>query len=194
LSGNELPAISKQQDVVRHFGQKKLKEYIMKIDNEEYQYSCTINDQEFNYEFKIIARFNEKLTECPVCGSNECCGGKEKFLWAEFDGEKLAIHFEDGEFENYLSYWYYEGISENEYKSLPKFLKEHNEGIGWDDWNEVNPNSIIDALDFINAMDIIKNSRSITENDSFLTKFYPVIIEFTNRVINENKVLNILKE
>lgn len=166
----------------------------MKVDYEEYQYSCIINNQEFHYDFKIIARFNENLTQCPVCGSEECCGAKEKFIWAEFGDEKLAIHFEDGEFENYLEYWHYEGISEEEYQSLPNFIKDFNEGKGWDDWNAIEPNSIIDAVDFKRAMDVIKNSGHIAENDKFLTLYYPVIIEFIDQVINENKVLNILKE
>jgi hypothetical protein len=165
----------------------------MKVDYEKYQYTCKINEQVFNYKLKIVARFNENLMQCPICGSEECCGAKEKFIWAEFDNEKLAIHFEDGEFENYLGYWHYEGISEEEYISLPNFLKDFNEGKGWDN-NDLDPNSIIDALDFKKAMDVIKNSRHITENDKFLTLFYPVIIEFVDRVINENKILNVLKE
>ena len=166
----------------------------MKVDNEDYQYSCRISDQEFNYKFKIIARFNEKLVKCPVCGSNECCGAKEKFLWAEFNGQKLAIHFVDGEFEHYLGFWHFEGITESEYKSLPTFIKEHNEEKGWNDWEEINPNSVIDAFDFKNAMNIIKNSKDMKADDEFLTKFYPVIIEFVDKVIDENKVLNIVKE
>lgn len=168
----------------------------MKVDKEEYQYTHRINGQEFNHNLKIIARFNENLILCPICGSEECCGAKEKFIWAEFENDKLAIHFEDGEFENYLSYWHYDGISEEEYKSLPNFIKDFNEGKGWDNWetDDLNPNSIIDARDFKQAMDVIKNSNHITENDKFLTMFYPVIIEFVDRVINENKILNILKE
>jgi hypothetical protein len=164
----------------------------MKVDNEDYNYTCKINDQEFNHKFKISARFIEGLMQCPICGSEDCCGAKDKFIWAEFGNEKFAIHFGDGEFEKYLSYWHYEGISEDEYKSLPNFIKDFNEGKGWDNDN-LDPNSIIDALDFKKAMDVIKNSRYITVNDSFLTKFYPIIIEFVDKVINENKVLNILK-
>lgn len=168
----------------------------MRVNKEKYLYTCQINDKVFQHRLTIIARFNECLMQCPICGSQECCGAKDKFIWAEFGKEKLAIHFEDGEFEKYLSYWHYEGITEDEYKSLPNFIKEYNEGKGWDNWNNVdlNPNSIIDAMDFKRAMDVIKNSRYITENDNFLTLFYPVIIEFVKRVISENKILNILKE
>jgi len=97
-------------------------------------------------------------------------------------------------FENYLGFWHFEGISEDEYKLLPRFIKEHNEGKGWDDWDEINPNSVIDALDFKNAMNVIKNSKNMEVNDAFLTEFYPVIMEFVDKVINENKVLNILKD
>lgn len=165
----------------------------MRVDKQDYNYNRRINDQEFNYKFKIIARFNESLTQCPVCGSEECCGAKEKFIWAEFGEEKLAIHFEDGEFERYLDYWYYDGMNESKYKLLPKFIRDFNEGTGWDNTYGLNPNSVIDAIDFRNAMEIIKNSVNITVDDKFLTLFYPVIIEFIDKVIAENKILNIIK-
>ena len=165
----------------------------MKVDNETYNYSCTVNNQIFEYELKIIARFNENLVQCPICGANECYGARDKFIWAEFENEKLAIHFEDGEFENYLSNWYFEGISEDEYKSLPNFLKDFNECKGWYD-DAINPNTILDAIDFKNAMEVIKNSKNNENNDLFLTNFYPIIIEFVDKVIKENKVLNIIND
>jgi len=160
--------------------------------NEYFDYSCTVNGQEFKHKLKIIESFIDHMTICPVCGAENCGGHEDKFIWAEFNNEKLAIHFGDGEFERYLSFWHFEGITEDEYKSLPNFIKDFNEGNGWDN-EDFDPNSIIDALDFKKSMDVIKNSNHIKENDEFLTSFYPRVIKFIDRVIKEEKKLNILK-
>ena len=162
------------------------------MENEYFNYSCTVNGHEFQHKLKIIERFIDHLAICPVCGAPNCGGPDDKFIWAEFNNEKLAIHFGDGEFERYLSLWHYDGITENEYRSLPNFIKDFNEGKGWDN-DGLDPNSIIDPLDFKKSMDVIKNSMHLKEDDDFLTSFYPKITRFIERVINEEKTLNILK-
>lgn len=78
------------------------------------------------------------------------------------------------------------------YKALPNFIKEFNECKGWNN-EKIDPNSVIDALDFKNAMNFIKESKNNNEHYDFSKKFYPTIIEFVDRVIKENKTLNILK-
>ncbi|WP_163410057.1 hypothetical protein [Flavobacterium ajazii] len=150
------------------------------MQNEYFSYSCTVNGQQFKHKLKIVERFIDQITICPVCGAENCGGPDDKYVWAEFDNEKLALHFGDGEFERYLSFWHYEGITEDEYKSLPNFIKDFNEGKGWDN-DDIDPNSIIDPLDFKNSLDVIKNSKQLKENDEFLTSFYPKIMKFIIR-------------
>lgn len=154
--------------------------------NEYFDYSCTVNDQQFKHKLKIVERFIDHIIICPECGAENCGGPDDKYIWAEFDNEKLAFHFGDGELERYLSFWHYEGMTEDEYKSLPNFIKDFNENTGWNN-EDLDPNSIIDSLDFKNSLDIIKNSKQLKENDEFLTSFYPKIMEFIDRVINEKK-------
>ncbi|MBD3906931.1 hypothetical protein NAL32_19915 [Chryseobacterium sp. Ch-15] len=160
--------------------------------DEYFDYTCNVNGQEFKHRLKIAHRFTEHKTICPICGAENCGGPEDKFIWAEFDDEKLAIHFGDGEFERYLEFWYYDGITEKEYKLLPNFIQDFNESTGWNN-EELNPNSVIDASDFKNAMNIIKQSKHINDGDDFSKNFYPKIIKFVDQVIKENKTLNILK-
>ncbi|GAA4204666.1 hypothetical protein GCM10022289_22980 [Pedobacter jeongneungensis] len=162
------------------------------MESEYFDYSCNVNNEKFEHRLKIIEKFVEHIAICPICGAENCGGPEDKFIWAEFEDEKLAIHFGDGKFEEYLSFWHYEGITEDNYKALPNFINEFNEGRGWDG-DELNPNSVIDAVDFKKSMDVIKNSMYVNENDEFSTSFYPKIMEFVERVIKGNKVLNILK-
>lgn len=162
------------------------------MESEYFDYSCNYFNKKFRHRLKIVVKFIEHITICSVCGAENCGGYEDKFIWAEFENEKLAIHFGDGEFEKYLSFWHYEGITEDEYKSLPNFIKDFNECKGWDN-DKLDPNSVIDALDFKNSMDVIKKSKYINEQDEFLTNFYPKVIEFIDRVIKENKTLNILR-
>lgn len=162
------------------------------MESEYFDYSCNVNNYEFRHKLKIIERFVENKTICPVCGAEDCGEPEDKFIWAEFENEKLAIQFGGGEFERYLSFWHYEGITEDDYKSLPNFIKDFNESTGWDN-AKLDPNSIIDALDFKNSMDVIKKSQYMDEQDEFLTNFYPKVIQFVDRVINEKKTLNILR-
>lgn len=104
-------------------------------DSNYFEYKSYLNGVEFSYKLKIITDLTE-LCICPVCGAPDC--GEELFLWAEFEKEKLAIHFGGATFRSFLNSWYKEDITEDEYGALPEFIKENNEGKGWADFKEPN--------------------------------------------------------
>lgn len=153
-----------------------------------YDYYSQVGSIDYKYRLKIIADFT-KLCVCPVCGTPDC--GDEQFIWAEFDNEKLAIHFGGATFGSFLDRWYFDGITEEEYIKLPQFIKQHNECTGWAD-AYAKPNNIIDAQDFRDALHVIKNSIHTTENDDFSLIYCPAMKDFIDNVIREDKILNLL--
>ncbi len=74
----------------------------------------------------------ENLTEpCQVCGVPAC--GEECILWFEKDGIRLAIIFDGGLFGLAIQEALSNYLKENDYDSVPTFLKEYNENKGWYD-------------------------------------------------------------
>ena len=144
--------------------------------------------EEYKYRLKIIADLTASCI-CPVCGAPDC--GNDMYLWAEFGGEKLAIHLGASSFAGFLDCWHHEGISEDEYRRLPEFIRQNNEGIGWCDFDS-GPNNEIDAFDFLKSLEVVKNSAYGGDGGEFTEIYYPVLKSFVTAAIAENKVLNVL--
>ncbi|CAM3672775.1 hypothetical protein MUGA111182_02475 [Mucilaginibacter galii] len=145
--------------------------------------------KEYTHRLKIVADLTLHCI-CPVCGAPDC--GNDMYLWAEFSGEKWAIHLGADSFDAYLNCWHYDGITEDEYRQLPELIRHSNEMIGWCDiYSE--PNNEIDAFDFLKSLEVIKDSDYANDGGEFLEIYYPILKSFTNAVIKENTILNVLK-
>jgi len=153
-----------------------------------FDYCTTVNGVKHEYRLHILADL-AALCSCPVCGLADC--GNEQFLWAELNHEKQAIRFGGDTFGTFLERWHHAGITAEDYQKLPEFIKEDNECRGWAD--AASPNVRIDAPDFSWALEVIKSSRHTQDDDDFSQHYYPALKSFTDRVISENRTLNLLR-
>lgn len=154
-----------------------------------FNYSYKINGKAHTCQLKLIA---DLIKPCSFCGIPAC--GEEMYIWATFLDNNLAIGLDGRLFTSFMSDVFKNNVNISNYAILPEFLKEWNEGKGWDDWDNAEGSYQIDANDFNNALEIIKNSKlPSSSSDDYLLVYYPIMKNFVEKVIKENKQLNILK-
>ncbi len=144
-----------------------------------------------NYQYQEAPIIREDLTHlclCPCCGAPDC--GEEYMLVTKSDGRPEAVLFGGASFRMYLNYWFYEGITLEEYNRLPEFVKQNNECKGWQDISA--ERTEINADDFLFTLESIKNnSRSEYQDKDFENYYYPVFKSFTQEVIGKGQKLYI---
>lgn len=144
-----------------------------------------------NYQYQEAPIIREDLTHlclCPCCGAPDC--GEEYMLVSKSDGRPEAVLFGGASFRMYLNYWFYEGITLEEYNRLPEFVKQNNECKGWQDISA--ERTEINADDFLFTLESIKNnSRSEYQDKDFENYYYPVFKSFTQEVIRKGQKLYI---
>lgn len=157
----------------------------------DYEYNGRTTDYsgntltELNHKFKIFADLG-KFCICPICGAPDC--GDEFILWSQIENQKYAIVLGGGTFGSFLSFW----DETDNYKELPKFIREHNEGIGWDDSSNVDFE--IEVNDFLSTLEFIKNSKySKIEGCDFLTNYYPVLKSFCDMIVQHDSKIFVIK-
>lgn len=93
--------------------------------------SFTINGEKLVYN--LIADYTYP---CPVCGVHGC-SGEYYFVTAD----KKAVRVDKSDLDmlmyDYLSENIFNNYNEDEYNSLPRFLKEYNEAVGWNDSDDM---------------------------------------------------------
>ncbi|MBB6372322.1 hypothetical protein [Chryseobacterium shigense] len=128
------------------------------------------------------------LCICPCCGAPDC--GEEYMLITESEAGTEAVLFGGASFRRYLNYWFYEGITPEEYSSLPELVRQNNECTGWQ--NIEAECTEIDAHDFLRTLEAVKNCNHIEYKDTdFENYYYPVFKSFTEDVINKAQKLYI---
>ncbi len=128
------------------------------------------------------------LCLCPCCGAPDC--GEEYMLLTESEGRWDAVLFGGGTFRGYLNYWFYEGITQEEYHRLPELVRQSNECTGWQDVSA--QCTEINADDFLQTLESIKNcSRKEYLYDDFENFYYPVFKKFAVQVMAKGQKLYI---
>ncbi|NML72101.1 hypothetical protein HHL23_20240 [Chryseobacterium sp. RP-3-3] len=129
------------------------------------------------------------LCLCPCCGAPDC--GEEYMLLTESEERQEAVLFGGGTFRGYLNYWFYEGISPEEYSRLPEFVRRNNECVGWQDISAQQCTEI-DADDFMLTLESIKNgSCKEYPNEDFENYYYPVFKKLVKEVMRKGQKLYI---
>lgn len=144
-----------------------------------------------NYQYQEAPIIRGDLTHlclCPCCGASDC--GEEYMLVTKSEGRLEAVLFGGASFRMYLNYWFYEGITPEEYNRVPEFVRQNNECIGWQDISA--ERTEINADDFLFTLESIKNnSRSEYQDKDFENYYYPVFKSFTQEVIRKGQKLYI---
>ncbi len=136
--------------------------------------------QKENFLFYI----QKDLTEpCPECGVPAC--GKEDFFWYEKDGKRITLVL-DGSLLNLIILDYFKVIFEkSNYASLPKFLRESNECIGWSEAEDF-VGTELDIDDLLAALDLIKTA----EPEEWLKEVMIEYVHELNSICKQAKSLN----
>ncbi len=107
-----------------------------------------INKEHFTFHVE------KNLTEpCPECGVPAC--GKEDFFWYEKEGKRMALVLDGSYLDLVIQDYFKTSYEKNTYASLPKFLRESNECIGWseaDDFGETE----LEIDDLLTAITLIQ--------------------------------------
>ncbi|MEZ4805710.1 MAG: hypothetical protein R2852_09570 [Bacteroidia bacterium] len=132
------------------------------------------------YSFNVVKNSTEP---CPECGVPAF--GKEDIVWGEDNGQRFAIIFDGGYFDLAIEELIGKNLHLLKSDSLPIFLKQWNESIGWVDCCDYDGYEL-DIEDFLNSLILLKScdlGKWISEEE---------IIELENLAIKANsKGLNL---
>lgn len=113
-----------------------------------------VNHQGKTYTFHVLKNTTEP---CPQCGIPAC--GKENILWYESEGKRMAIISDGENMDLAIGEFLKRYLPNNEYASLPKFVKEQNESKGWyEAWNY--DGFELDIDDFLASLKLLRNEGS----------------------------------
>jgi len=112
------------------------------------EHKIEVNGQE--YIFKV----QKDLTEpCPQCGVPAC--GKENYFWIIEKGKRQTLILDGSLLDLIIEQYFNVNILKVEYETLPKFLRESNEYIGWSEADDFNGTEI-DVDDLLETIKIIQ--------------------------------------
>jgi hypothetical protein len=106
------------------------------------------------FVFNVI---KNTTTPCPHCGVPAC--GKEDILWYEHENQRMSIVFDGGYFDLAKEEFFNNTAQNIPYNSLPTFMKQWNELIGWEDCWDYNGYELqID--DFLRSMELLRSCET----------------------------------
>lgn len=136
--------------------------------------TVTINDEEFT--FVVV---NDLTEPCPQCGVPAC--GKEAYLWKEKDEQKITLVFDGGLFGVFGTEFFTNHPEVfSRYQKLPQFLKDWNEGTGWDELSDDKACSI-SVHEVLQSMEIMQAAGMPDWIKSDFMKYYTAVMELARK-------------
>ncbi len=116
------------------------------------------------YTFKV----QKDLTEpCPQCGIPAC--GKENYFWFEEKELRHTLILDGAILDSIINQYFKANIQKIKYASLPKFLRESNECIGWSEADDFEGTKI-DIDDLLSAIDLIQTDELEDQMQEYLNE------------------------
>ena len=116
------------------------------------EHKIEVNGKEY------IFNIQKDITEpCPQCGIPAC--GKENYFWIEEKAQRQTLVLDGSLLDEIIEQYFHKNILKVDYKTLPAFLREFNEHIGWSEADnfkgtEIDVDDLLEAIELIQIEDL----------------------------------------